>query len=148
MAGESHGEWRHIERVVGVYQANGGIVGEVAYVTGKLLGRAHCSLCDITHSPLRRKGEWDAFVASLPVPLDVVHLNERDETVLAATEGRTPCVVALVNDGAPRMLIEAATLEGLAGSVDRFADALRTAVLDLAQALEPAPSPDLSDGHS
>ena len=36
-------------RLVGVYNANGGIVGELSYVLGKVKGSAHCALCDISH---------------------------------------------------------------------------------------------------
>ncbi len=131
MTSRGTSEWTHIERLVGVYEANGGLVGEFAYVVGKLLGRSHCSLCDITHSPLRRKAEWDAFVRSLPVPMEVVHLNERDNEVLDATDGHTPCVVACGSNSTPRILLDADALEAIAGSVDRFADALRCAVLEV-----------------
>ncbi len=57
-----------ITEYIGVYHADGGLVGEAKYVLGHLLGRTHCSLCDITHSPVRRKKQWDAFVDSLGVP--------------------------------------------------------------------------------
>lgn len=54
---------RPVRRLVGVYHANGGLRGEVAYVVGKFLGTAHFALCDITHSPVRRKPAWDAMVS-------------------------------------------------------------------------------------
>lgn len=44
-----------IVRYTGIYNADGGLVGEVRYVVGHLLGTAECALCDITHSPVRRK---------------------------------------------------------------------------------------------
>lgn len=97
-------------RLVGVYDADGGLRGEVAYLVGKLQGR-HCSLCDITHSPIRRRREWDAFVSSLPVPFEVVHRNERDEAVAIATAGREPCVVAQTDDGRVIVLLDSAELD-------------------------------------
>jgi hypothetical protein len=123
--------WARIERLVGVYQANGGLMGELAYVVGKAIGQAHCSLCDITHSTWHRKPEWDRFIASLPVPFELVHLNERDDVVLKASEGSTPCVVAVLKDGPAQRLLESAALESAEGSIDHFADLLRTSVLDL-----------------
>jgi hypothetical protein len=36
-------------RLTGVYNANGGIMGELAYVLGHLVGARECNLCDITH---------------------------------------------------------------------------------------------------
>jgi len=65
-------------RLVGVYRAEGSLRGEIAYVVGKLLGTAHCALCDITHSPVRRKAAWDRMAAGLGVPFELVHLDERD----------------------------------------------------------------------
>ena len=57
-----------LHEIVGVYHADGGPIGEARYVIGKLLGTAHCALCDITHSPVRRKREWDRMVAELGLP--------------------------------------------------------------------------------
>jgi hypothetical protein len=66
----------------GIYNADGGLVGEVRYVVGHLLGTAACALCDITHSPVRRKPEWDRFVARLGTPFVVL-----TATQLAALDG-------------------------------------------------------------
>lgn len=123
--------WSGVERLVGVYDANGGLLGEVSYVVGRATGRAHCGLCDITHSPWRRKPEWDRFTHALPVPFDLVHLNERDEAVRAATAGQTPCVVAVMTNGQVRQLLTSADLDAASGSIVAFGDALRTGVLDL-----------------
>ena len=41
--------------VVGVYHANGGVLGEIAYVFGKILGQTECALCDVTHGLLFEK---------------------------------------------------------------------------------------------
>ena len=55
-----------ISELVGVYDADGGLRGEAAYLWGRLRGTTHCGLCDITHSSVRRKASWDRMVASLP----------------------------------------------------------------------------------
>jgi hypothetical protein len=83
-----------IDRLAMVYDADGGLVGEARYVVGHLLGRAACSLCDITHGPMRRKAAFDELVASLSVPVEVVHRNEQVDDLAAATTGRLPCVAA------------------------------------------------------
>lgn len=111
-----------VNRLTGVYDADGGLRGEIAYLAGKLTGR-HCSLCDITHSPVRRRRAWDSFVESLPIPFDVVHRNERDTAVAMASEGLEPCIVAH-HDGIVTMLIDSESLEqivdvtGLAAAID------------------------------
>jgi hypothetical protein len=131
MEANRHDPWERIERFVGVYEANGGLLGELSYVVGRALGQAHCSLCDITHSTWRRRPEWDRFTRSIPVPFELVHLNERDDTVGAATQGLTPCVVAILRDQQVTVLVSADELEAAGGSIDHFADLLRNRVMDL-----------------
>jgi hypothetical protein len=111
-----------ITRLIGVYDADGGLRGEIAYVAGKVTGR-HCTLCDITHSPVRRRREWDTYVSTLPVPFEVVHRNERSAALQRVTEGREACVVAECRDGSLVFLLsnealaQAADVAGLAQAV-------------------------------
>lgn len=118
-----------VTRLVGVYRANGGARGELAYVLGKLVGRAHCSLCDVTHSPLRRKAEWDRMAAGLGVPVELLHLDECRGEVARLVPGKdaAPAVLAEV-DGRMRVVLDAAALEPLHGSVAAFETALREAL--------------------
>ncbi|GII99805.1 hypothetical protein CLV28_1063 [Sediminihabitans luteus] len=121
-----------VTAIVGVYHADGGLAGEVRYVVGKVLGRAHCALCDVTHSPVRRKRAWDAMVARLDVPVELVHLDEMSDDVAAVVaEAGSPVVLGWVPAaGAGRwvVLLEAAALETLDGSVDAFEVALHAAI--------------------
>ena len=113
-------------RLIGVYDADGGLRGEIAYIAGKLGGR-HCSLCDITHSPVRRRREWDAYASTLPVPFDLVHRNERPRAVAGATEGREACVVGECDDGTIVFLLSNDDLTR-AGNVAGLATALEGAL--------------------
>ena len=74
----------YVTRLVGVYDADGGLLGEAAYVWGKVRGTRHCALCDITHGRVRRKPEWDRMVADLGVPVDLLHLDEMPPDVREA----------------------------------------------------------------
>ena len=38
-----------IKRILGIYNADGGLWGEMRYITGRIFGKSHCALCDITH---------------------------------------------------------------------------------------------------
>lgn len=111
-----------VRRLIGVYDADGGLRGEIAYLAGKIAGR-HCTLCDITHSPVRRRREWDSYVSGLPVPFDVVHRNERSAALERVTEGREACVVAECADGSLVFLLgnddlaQAGDVTGLQGAV-------------------------------
>lgn len=112
--------------LVGVYDADGGVRGEVAYVIGHMLGRAHCALCDITHSPVRRKPAWDRMVATLSVPVRLLHRNEVDHELSRAIEGQPLALVAARVDDRWEVLLGPGDLDDAAGDVERF----RSAVVD------------------
>ena len=116
-----------IVKISGIYQADGGWLGELRYVAGKLRGSAHCALCDITHGLTGKKSEFVRCETSLGIPVELVHLNERSPALLRFTEGKTPCVVGHGPSGLV-MLLEAHTLSTLGGSVTQFEAALREAL--------------------
>lgn len=116
-----------IERLVGVYDADGGLVGEVRYVVGHLFGRAECALCDITHSPFRRKSAWVALIEELPVSLRAVHRNELPgELVDVVVPDRLPAVYAVRADGSAAEVISREELQRLDGSVEGFGVLVRS----------------------
>jgi hypothetical protein len=117
-----------LERIIGVYHADGGIVGELRYVVGKLRGSAHCSLCDITHGPFAPKSAWKECAVRWGVPVVLVHLNERSAGLRDLTEGTTPCVVAELDDGSKVVVLRPEDLDACKGSVDAFTDALQAAL--------------------
>jgi len=94
----------NVVRLIGVYHADGSLLGELRYWVGARLGRAHCALCDVTHGLVRTKPDWTAARARLGVPFDTVHLDERDPDLVEVTDGRTPCVVAETPDGVELVL--------------------------------------------
>ncbi len=118
-------EDRSVTRLVGVYDADGGLLGEAAYVWGKIRGTRHCALCDITHGPVRRKPAWDRMVADLGIPMDLVHLNEMPSDVRQAVVACGAPVVLLRTAAGLRPLVVGAELDTLDGSVARLGDLLR-----------------------
>jgi hypothetical protein len=116
-----------VRELVGVYHANGTVLGEVSYWVKARLGRGHCQLCDITHGSVREKAEWRACRTELPVPFATVHLDERSPEVAQVTEGRTPCVVAVTGDGV-QLLLGPDDLEQCDGSPARLVEAVGTAM--------------------
>lgn len=94
------------------------------YLIGHYLRGQTCPLCDITHSPFRRKAAWDAHVAGLGIPLDLLHLNELDPALAEFVGDRAACVVA-ESDTHRLLLITNDELGSLDGSVDEFFDLLR-----------------------
>lgn len=115
-----------VKHLVGIYDADGGVVGEVRYMVGHLLGRLECALCDITHSPLRRKLSWVRMAEALPVPLFTVHRNEVPaEVAQVVTLARLPAVFAVLAVGSAVELIGREELSALDGSVERFGALVR-----------------------
>jgi hypothetical protein len=121
------------EKLIGVYRADGGFVGELKYVFGHLIGIADCKLCDITHSPIRKKPSWTKMTNRIKtkygLDFELVHRNERSEIVAKATTGREPCVMAEYSDGSVTVLLDASDLKTLDGSVPKFEKLLEARLL-------------------
>ena len=90
---------RQIVRLVGVYDADSTLRGELAYWVGARLGRRHCSLCEITHGSVRQRPEWKACQADLPVPFVTYHRNDQPDLIRSAAGGQAPVVVAETDAG-------------------------------------------------
>jgi len=106
-------------RIYGVYDANSGLFGELSYLVGKISGRAHCGLCDITHSPFREKKSWRDMNRRLQFPVELVHLNQQDLKLGSFTQGITPCVV-LEKEDKHWLLIDSERLDLCVGKVCEF----------------------------
>jgi hypothetical protein len=117
-----------IRRLVGVYNANGSVGGELGYFIGARLGRAHCSLCDITHGLVRERSEWKAFRAKLPVPFDTYHRDDQPDGVRAAHAGELPVVLA-ETDRSYVELLGPEELSGCEASIDRMSEAIDDAAI-------------------
>ncbi len=115
--------------LIGVYKADGGIIGELSYFLGHLIGIRECSLCDITHSPFKKKGEFKRLENQLYQEFDLdfrlVHMNERTERELAASAGREPCVLLAHEDGSLSMFLDFQELKAADGSVKSFEKLVR-----------------------
>ena len=96
-----------IERLIGVYDADGTLRGEVAYWIGARLGRRHCSLCDITHGTFTEKTAWKRCRSSLPVPFDTYHRDDQPDDVRRASGDTAPVVVAKTSEGFVLLLDDA-----------------------------------------
>ena len=121
-------ESTRVRRLVGVYDADHTVRGELTYWIGARLGRAHCALCDITHGLLRRRSEWNAYVADLDVPFETFHRDDQPAEVRTASNDRVPVVVAETSVGIV-VLLDPATLDACGGSIERLGAALDEALV-------------------
>ncbi len=117
-----------IVSLVGVYDADSTLRGELAYWVGARLGRAHCALCDITHGLVRERSEWRTCQASLPVPFETYHRDDQPDTIRVALEGVAPAVVARTAT-AVVVLLGPDALAACAGSTARLVTAIEDAVV-------------------
>ena len=110
--------------LIGIYKADGGLIGEISYFLGHLIGVRECSLCDITHSPIMKKRAFKEFEARLRasrgIEMRLVHMNERTESELAASNGREPCVLLEYEDGSISMFLDYEELKAAGGRVSSF----------------------------
>ncbi len=114
---------RALDRLSIVYNARGGIVGELAYAIGRRRGTAHCALCEVTHGRIREKPAWRALRESLPVPVSAYHLNDRPAELARLAGGAAPLVAAHVG-AEPILLLGPEELETIGGDVAAFSAAL------------------------
>ena len=115
--------------LVGIYKANGGLLGELSYVLGHAVGLKSCSLCDVTHSPLWKKREFKNFEMRMQdqfgLAVRLLHMNERTDAELAASQGREPCVLLEYSDGSFSMFLDYVELKAVGGKVASFEKLVR-----------------------
>ena len=124
--------WHHelvttIRRLVGVYDADHTLWGELRYFVGARLGRSHCALCDITHGLVRERDDWKEGRARLGAPFVTFHRDDQPPEIRDATAGVVPVVVAETSSG-PMTLLGPADLDACAGSPEQLVAAVRAAV--------------------
>ena len=105
-------------RLVGVYNADGSLRGELQYAFARARGTAHCALCETTHGKIRRRRDFDRACAALDAPLELRHRDELDPEQTALVQGRLPCI--LVVDAHTEFLLGPEELEECAGDPVRL----------------------------
>ena len=107
--------------LIGIYKADGGIVGELTYFFGHLIGVTSCSLCSISHSPIKKKASFKELEKHLleehGILVRMIHLNERNEREKKASEGREPCMLLEYPDQSISMFLDSTDLKALSGRV-------------------------------
>ena len=120
--------------LIGIYKADGGIVGELTYFFGHLVGARSCSLCSISHSLVKKKSSFKELESHLlaehGIVVRMIHLNERNERETKASEGREPCMLLEYPDQSISMFLDATDLKALSGRVSSLKK-LITSRLDL-----------------
>lgn len=104
--------------LIGVYDADSTVIGEVSYWVKARFGAAHCALCDLTHGTFRMKRQWAQCSRSLGVPVVTYHRNDAPSDVLSAIS-EFPVLLARTSGGL-RVALTRSELEVFNGSTSRF----------------------------
>lgn len=88
-----------VRELIGVYDADATLLGEVSYWIGARLGQRHCSLCDITHGTFAEKQQWRDCRSELAVPFVTYHRNDQPDDVRACIGTQLPAIVARTDEG-------------------------------------------------
>lgn len=110
---------KDVSELIGVYDADSTLVGEISYWIGARLGRTHCSLCELTHGLFTVKKEWTECSRSLAVPICTFHRNDAPADVLTACNGRFPILLAR-RDSVLQTVLDRHGLESFGGDTPSF----------------------------
>tara|TARA_B110000503_G_scaffold100815_1_gene150767 strand:- start:1031 stop:1396 length:366 start_codon:yes stop_codon:yes gene_type:complete len=116
-----------IDKLVGIYNANGSVIGELKYLFGKLTGQSDCALCDITHGPFRGKADFRDAQQALDIPFENLHLDEL-EPDLQSFRNHAPCIVAIC-DSQYSLLVSSAELARCCGDANQLFEVIKAKVL-------------------
>ena len=116
---------KNVLELIGVYDADSTLIGEVSYWIGARLGTTHCSLCELTHGIFTQKTEWKECSQALSVPFLTFHRNDAPVDVLSSAHGNFPLVLARFNTGIEVVLTKS-DLEKFEGSTKNFSQWLAT----------------------
>jgi hypothetical protein len=111
----------NVVRLIGVYDADGSLTGELSYFLRARVGLAHCALCDITHGRVRERADWRSCRDRLPVPFVTFHRDDQP-TAVRALGSRLPVVVAETVGGELFVVADAVALEACAGEPERLVE--------------------------
>lgn len=126
-AGTASPQANPLDRVILVYDGDGGLGAMLLDVVKKTVGREDCPLCEITYGPLGKRDAWRRCEARLGVIVDELH---RDQLPEAWGISRTalPCILGRVRDERPSILLTRDEIEACGAEVDALEGRLRRAL--------------------
>lgn len=119
-----------ITRLIGVYDAEGTLRGEISYLLRRMVTGQHCALCDITHGSLGMRSTWERckadFTARRGIALHLAHLDDAPRSVMDHANFQAPAVFLERLDGAVELLMTAADLARCGNSPEKFFEYLES----------------------
>ena len=113
-----------MNKLIGVYDADATLWGEMSYWIGARFGVRHCGLCDITHSLFREKSQWRQCQSKLEhdlhIEFETFNRNDQPDDVRACIDGDYQAVVMRGDDGKVSMFMSAGEIEACGVSPEQF----------------------------
>lgn len=116
--------------LIGIYDADSTLIGEISYWISARLGRSHCSLCELTHGIFTKKAEWKECQSSLGLPFNTFHRNDAPPHLLEVAAGEFPVVLARYTHGV-EVAFTRYQLEEFQGDTQTFVAALHSLLVKL-----------------
>lgn len=117
-----------ITELIGVYDADATLIGELAYWVGARFGVRHCSLCDITHSLFRTKSTWleavKKFEIETGISFKAYHRNDQPVDIRSAIAGAYPAVIARFESNELQLLMSEAEITSCGKSPKALLEAI------------------------
>ena len=103
-----------MNKVVGVYNAEGSLKGELSYILKKLIGLGSCGLCDLTHGwqPIMKRS-WQKACSQSVIDITLLHLNELNDNQRAVV--KSPPVILQEAQGQWLILMTADEIQQFKG---------------------------------
>ena len=109
------------EKIFGIYDGDGTILGEIKYFFAKHFLGKKCSLCDITHgNSFRGKTAWRKNSDQI----EWLHRNDQTDEMRTLTRNRLPMVIRRLKDHY-EILLSADDLAKCRGDYEGFLTVLR-----------------------
>ena len=114
-----------MQKIIGIYNANGSLLGEMRYLFDKVFLKKHCALCDITHGmSYKAKSTWLEQVERFPIPIETLHLDEISNDIRQVVADKVPCVV-IVDGDSINIVMSNEKLQACNSNPERFFERLR-----------------------
>jgi hypothetical protein len=121
-----------ITQLIGVYDADATLIGELSYWLGARIGVRHCSLCDITHSLFRKRSNWQDAATKLQNDLGIefkaFHRNDQPEDVKKVIAGLYPAVVARDENNQLHLFMSESEISACGKSPENFLRAIENKI--------------------
>ena len=117
-----------MQKIIGIYNANGSLLGEMRYVFDKVFLKKHCALCDITHGmSYKAKRTWLEQAERFQIPIETLHLDEISNDIRQVVADKVPCVVMLEGDSI-NIVMSDEELQACDSNPEQFFERLRVNV--------------------